>query len=151
MMRFRYWIPALIWMGVIFLLSTDMFSSPETASIVEGILRWLFPFLSGTWVRGIHFGIRKTAHLSVYAALLLFYLMGLSASFRLKPRLSPKTAALALVMATLYACTDEWHQSFSPLRLGTPTDVLFDSAGALAMLGFLNLKSRFTDGRSSGS
>ena len=142
-MRIRFWIPALIWMGVVFLLSTDLFSATETASIVEGILRWLFPFLSPIRVREIHFGIRKAAHVSVYAALSLFYVMALTASFRLKPRLSARTAALALFMATLYACTDEWHQSFSRLRTASPIDVLYDSAGAVAMLGFLSLKSRF--------
>ena len=33
------------------------------------------------------------------------------------------------VIAFLYACSDEWHQSFVEGRHGTPVDVLIDSVG----------------------
>lgn len=35
------------------------------------------------------------------------------------------------VIGTLYAVTDEWHQSFSPGRTSDPRDVVIDSLGVL--------------------
>jgi VanZ family protein len=41
---------------------------------------------------------------------------------------------LAFVLTTLYGITDEIHQLYVPGRHGQPADVLFDAAGALAMI-----------------
>jgi VanZ family protein len=30
----------------------------------------------------------------------------------------------------MYAVSDEWHQTFVPTRVGTPSDVMIDAAGA---------------------
>jgi VanZ family protein len=38
----------------------------------------------------------------------------------------------AMVFATLYAVSDEWHQAFIPDRFGTVQDVLIDSLGVCA-------------------
>ncbi|MGH7395771.1 MAG: hypothetical protein ACREJF_09280, partial [Candidatus Methylomirabilales bacterium] len=35
--------PALLWMGVIFVFSTDLFSTGETGRFVLPLLAWLFP------------------------------------------------------------------------------------------------------------
>ena len=49
----------------------------------------------------------------------------------LRTRASPPRAALAaLVIASLYAASDEYHQSFVDGRNGSPLDWLIDSAGA---------------------
>jgi VanZ family protein len=40
-------------------------------------------------------------------------------------------AVFAFVLATIFAATDEWHQSFVPSRQGSGWDVLLDSSGAL--------------------
>lgn len=37
----------------------------------------------------------------------------------------------AVMLAGLYATTDEWHQSFVPGRNGSPVDVLIDVVGAI--------------------
>lgn len=40
----------------------------------------------------------------------------------------------ALGLAFLYAISDEWHQTFVPGRIGSPTDVIIDTLGALTTL-----------------
>src|SRR4051794_31700408 len=43
-------------------------------------------------------------------------------------------AAAALLLATLYGVSDEFHQSFVPGRSPDPYDVLADSIGAAAVI-----------------
>jgi VanZ family protein len=70
-------------------------------------------------------GYSVQAHLAEYAILAaLLYL-----AFRLD--MEPgRAAALALLVASAYGITDEWHQSFVPLRTPDPLDWLVDTAGA---------------------
>ena len=70
--------------------------------------------------------LRKFAHFLEYAAL-GFFLRLLAGCFRLRP-----PTRLSWLMGTLYACTDEIHQMFSPERTAQWQDVLLDSAGVLA-------------------
>jgi len=140
-MRIRYWIPAFFWMGVIFLFSTELFSMPGTSPWVEGLLRWFFPTASDTTVQTFHLIVRKAAHVMEYAALSLFYFWGLSGSFR--PTSWKGSIALAsVVLSVLYAASDEWHQSFSPFRTGTPVDVGWDALGAVLAQTAVRLRLR---------
>lgn len=68
--------------------------------------------------------VRKTAHFTEYTILggLLMLL------FRC---LRMRTICLPVLCGTLYAVTDEWHQSFSPGRSSAWMDVLIDSCGVL--------------------
>lgn len=70
--------------------------------------------------------IRKLAHYSIYTAL------GFCASMTVgKRRLkSPKNAGV-IIFCFLYACSDEFHQRFTPGRSCMFTDVLIDTSGAL--------------------
>jgi len=70
--------------------------------------------------------LRKFAHFLEYAAL-GFFIRLLVGHFRLKP-----PTRLSWLLGTLYACTDEVHQLFSPERTAQWQDVLLDSAGVLA-------------------
>jgi VanZ family protein len=75
--------------------------------------------------------LRGFAHLASFAllaALLLFALRGLQ-----RPTMA--SAALALAISTLYAVSDEWHQSMVPDRTGRLEDIVTDVIGAL--LGLL--------------
>jgi VanZ family protein len=45
--------------------------------------------------------------------------------------------ALALALTILYACSDEYHQTFVAGRHGSPVDVLIDGAGAWLALGII--------------
>ena len=70
-------------------------------------------------------GIRKAAHFSEFAVLGLFLHL-LIAALRL-----PLKLPLSWLIGTLYACTDELHQTFVQARAGTWQDVGLDSAGVL--------------------
>lgn len=76
------------------------------------------------------FYIRKAAHFSEFALLaatLLNYL-----HYVLLNRRLGFMAMMAWALATLYACTDEFHQMFVASRGPSLRDVCIDSAGALA-------------------
>ena len=137
MKRISYWLPPVIWMGVIFLLSTDEFSAQNTGSWFETVLRFLnLSFSEGT-LRVLHFVLRKAAHLTGYAILaLLFYRAVHSGKL---PRWNVKTALIAFGLAAAYAIVDEVHQSFTLSRTGSPMDVIVDWAGAAGGLAVVRL------------
>ena len=74
--------------------------------------------------------IKKGAHAAGYATLAIAYY------FALPPRLSPVyRGVLSLLMAVLFALSDEFHQSFVRGRHSALRDVGIDSLGAaLALL-----------------
>jgi VanZ family protein len=130
----RYWLPLLVWLGVIFFGSTDLMSAEHTSRFIVPFLRWLKPDISIETLASIHFVIRKCAHLSEYAILALLLL-----------RASIWVINFKCSMPTLYVCvwgtcflvaiTDEFHQTFIVSRGASAEDVLIDSIGA--MLGLL--------------
>ena len=132
----RYWLPVLLWMLLIFGLSTTAGSPRNTSRIIGPIVRWLVPGISDDAVGKVVLTVRKAAHVSEYAVLAL-----LSWRARRKPVRRDhrpwhwSEAAFALAVAVLFAVTDEWHQTFVPSREGSPRDVLIDAGGAtLALL-----------------
>jgi VanZ family protein len=53
-----------------------------------------------------------------------------------------RAALIALLIASAYAVTDEYHQSFVPMRTPDPADWALDTLGALAgVLGMAWLES----------
>jgi VanZ family protein len=120
-------LPVILWMGVVFLASTDLGSAAHTGSIVLWLLRLVSAGrLSLPAMEEIHFLIRKSAHLTEYAILGTLLWRAFSAPAR--PLL--QTAATALLVAALYACSDEYHQSFVPARTASIRDVAIDTVGA---------------------
>src|SRR5438046_9749718 len=65
----RYWMPAIVWMAVIFLGSTDMLSAEHTSRFLVPFLRWIDPQISFATLNAIQLGIRKLGHLTEYAVL----------------------------------------------------------------------------------
>jgi VanZ family protein len=85
--------------------------------------------------------IRTLAHLASYALLAGLLLWALRGSARRPTR---RHVILALAVTTLYAISDELHQSRVADRVGRPEDVAIDVVGALigllvavAILGWL--------------
>jgi VanZ family protein len=74
----------------------------------------------GTGLGGWDLVLRKIAHAAEFAVL----------GFLLLRAVGGPQVALGLGIA--YAVSDEIHQHFVPGRLGSPIDVLIDSAGVLA-------------------
>ena len=77
----------------------------------------------------IALGIRKLGHVGVFGILALL----IRWSFGPRLGLLPGTLA-ALILAALFATSDEVHQAFVEGRHGTVTDVMIDVAGASTAL-----------------
>jgi len=66
--------------------------------------------------------LRKVGHATGYALLTAAWFWALAGRIR-RPLL------WAVVISFLYACSDEYHQTFVETRHGSPVDVLIDSVG----------------------
>lgn len=115
------WMPVIVWVGVLFLLSTSIFSGADTASIIEPVLRWFLPRANPTTIAILHGLVRKCAHFTNYAILFWLMIRG--------PMTGRPYAALALCVC--YAFIDEGHQILVPGRTASLYDVALDSSGAL--------------------
>ena len=126
----KYWRPLVIWVGVIFVGSTDLMSAQHMSRFIVPFPRWLDPRISWAAINTIHTLIRKLWHISEYAILALLLWRALYSG----P--TPRTKTPILFGAVLLACAvfavgDEFHQSFVRSRTPSGRDVLLDSAGAL--------------------
>ncbi len=79
------------------------------------------------YIARLHPIIRKLAHFSIYT-LVGFSVMGFMCTFNIKNKFK---VFISIVIGVIYAVTDEIHQSFTPGRWPSPTDVCIDSAGVL--------------------
>jgi hypothetical protein len=122
------WVPALMVMAAIFIAS----SLPAR----------VIPFF-GEW----DLVVKKGGHVLGYA------LLGVSYFLALPPRLAPSYRALtALLMAILFALSDEFHQSFVEGRTSTLRDVLIDGIGAtVALLATVGYSSNSSSNSRSAS
>ncbi len=104
------WLPVIAVAGLIFLGSaqSDARISPDVTT---------------DWV------LRKIGHLAVYA-LLAFVTVSALRALRV-----PHVVTFTVLLGTLYAVTDEFHQSLVPGRSSLATDVLIDIGGLLIGLG----------------
>src|SRR5215471_21167389 len=111
----KYWLPVLIWLSAIFLGSTDLMSAEHTSRFIVPILLWLKPGVSPATIRSILFATRKCAHVAEYAILALLLWRALRSLPALGMRMSMCFGA-ALLGCTVFAATDEFHQSFVKSR-----------------------------------
>lgn len=87
---------------------------------------WLFPHASHATLEAMHGAVRKLGHFTEYLVFGILLAHGLRGDGPQRPR----HAVLAIVLAALYAVTDELHQLFVPGRTAAVGDVLIDTAGA---------------------
>lgn len=124
--RYLRYVPALLWMGVIFFLSHQ--EAGASSALSSGLSERLLSFLANLGLHipkeGFHLFLRKGAHFFAYLLLGIFMAYALEAK-------TIKGYAYALLLCSLYAISDEFHQTFIPGRSGEAMDVLLDSAGAL--------------------
>jgi VanZ family protein len=80
---------------------------------------------------------RKLVHLAEYALLALLW----ARAFRTRMEVG-RAAIVALIITSLYAASDELHQSFVDGRTGSPVDWALDTAGAAAATVWLRRKQR---------
>ena len=135
----RY-LPLLVWLAFISFASTASFSASNTSLIVGPLLHWLFPDASPETLTVVHGIVRKLAHFLEYA------LLGVLAAraFRGSP-----TAALrrhwfmiSVALIVVYALLDEYHQSFVPSRTASIYDSFVDMTGGLTALLVVNWRAR---------
>lgn len=115
-----------LWMGLIFGLSTPSFSSAHTEALIGSLYPRVMPWLAGLSVETADLLIRKMAHLSEY------FILGILATHILQKRSALNASSqifLAILLGIIYAIGDEWHQSFLPSRTASAMDVLFDTLG----------------------
>lgn len=130
-----WWLAVLLVMAAIFVLSAQ--SSQESQALsgktIRMVAAWLLPDFQ-MWTEGQQAQLvqewqniaRKAAHFTIYAVL------GALCSGALRQHNLPPRAqiSLALVVAFLYAVSDEIHQMFVSGRGPLATDVLIDVGGA---------------------
>jgi VanZ family protein len=125
----KNWLPVVLWICCIFLLSTDYFSAEHTSRVLERLLRFLTPHITTREIDTIHFLVRKAAHVTEYciASLLLFH------SFRNTMQFQSywRWVFYSLVIVIFVAATDEYHQAFVISRTSSVMDVGIDIIGGI--------------------
>ena len=122
---FWRFVPLILWIGLIFLLSSSQGSFTETSRIIRPLLEFLFPTASPEAITFYHGVLRKLAHFTEYA-ILGFLSMRAFAPGR------PVLASSVILIGV--AAIDEINQSFNPLRTGSVVDVLLDLSGGLVAI-----------------
>jgi VanZ family protein len=125
----KYWMPVLVWMGLIFLLSTDLGSARQTSRFIGPLLRWVWPAVTEAQIGRAQLAARKTGHVTGYAILAVLALRGVRRGMFVSGWRG-RGAVAAWMIASLYAMTDEIHQSMVPTRMASAGDVALDSFGA---------------------
>jgi VanZ family protein len=120
---FKFWLPVIVWMGVIFTFS----SIPNLKSGLKE-----------------DYILRKIAHMIEFGILTFLVFRAISAekSTQGQSVLGGKAIIYSLIIAVFYALTDEYHQSFVFGRQCSFKDVGIDSIGILISAGLCYIKNR---------
>ncbi len=120
--KYEKYVSLVVWLGVIYFLSSQSLSFLASFNIWEFILRKIF-------------------HMFEYAvlAILIFRILG-----QTEKRHIYWNIFWAFLFAVLYAVSDEYHQLFTAGRVGALQDVLIDSIGALIAIWLIYLNYRHT-------
>jgi VanZ family protein len=127
---FKYWLPLLIWLSLIFLDSTDLMSAQHTSRFIVPFLHWFNPNISPEAAASLHIIVRKGAHVGEYAilAFLLFRVAGCMTNLRWS---TPILCLATWTVCLFVAVTDEFHQTFVPSRGPSIRDITIDCSGAI--------------------
>jgi len=136
----KHWLPVVLWMAVIFSMSTGEFTAQNTSRFIEPIIRFLLPWASPHAVDIIHGLIRKCGHLTEY--FILGWLLFRAFRGGSKERHAWWWAVSALLVLVFYAASDEFHQSFVPGRTASPIDVGIDTVGGIIAQGVAVFRAR---------
>jgi VanZ family protein len=110
--------------------SRDSFSKEHTAPFIDPILRWFCPQASADTIDTLHEFIRKCAHVFEYSVLSVLLFRAVRAPAK---GWTVRWAGMALLLAALFAASDEFHQTFVPSRGASIWDVLLDTSAAAAV------------------
>lgn len=114
--------------------------SDESSQLSNGVIKIILDFINRLnpridmeyWMEILSFPIRKLAHMTEYAV----FFITLFIAFSVNEIKNWRRPILSMMIVFLYACTDEFHQTFVPGRYGCFTDVLIDCtiAGVFTIL-----------------
>lgn len=140
----RFWLPAIAWMGFVFLASSDALSAHRTGSVLYALLRALFGPIEPGPFHTIHYVVRKTAHLTVYGVLSFLWFRAWRGPAFTAIAWRMRWALRALGVCLVVAVLDEAHQHFVKSRNGSASDVVLDMCGAVLaqMVVFWVLRSQ---------
>lgn len=139
------WIPVIIVMVIIFVFSSKpAVSSNESSLIVADHILSVYENTTQAQLdtekryqvlETINTVVRKGSHFCEYALLAItlgfhFYIHGF---------MGMRLFVLSILLSTIYAASDEFHQTFVPGRSGQFRDVMIDTLGAVAGLLFFFL------------
>ena len=121
------------WMIVIFIFSA--MAGDDSANLSSGLLHTILKVIPGlAESKTAHLIVRKLAHMTEYAILCGLIL---NLEYQITNKVKLKQIAIAILGSFLYACTDEWHQTFISGRSGNMLDVGIDTLGAIIAMVFL--------------
>ncbi len=140
----RYWLPVLIWATVIFSLSSQPYQKQDLRPLIEKhidqeqihekLQNIAVPYagkevsVQTVGVSGfIEFFIRKGAHLTEY--FILGFLIFRALHYTWLKQIT--TTIASILLTSLYAASDEYHQVFTANRSPHVEDVILDSTGGL--------------------
>jgi VanZ family protein len=124
--------PLILWIGVIFFLSSNQGSMAQTSRFIRPIIEFFFPSASPDTFLLVHAFIRKTAHFVEYALLTIFaarVCFGSSVQW-----LSKYWYLFSILLVLIIAAIDETNQSTNFSRTGSGWDVLLDLLGGIAAI-----------------
>ncbi|WP_413306634.1 VanZ family protein [Bacillus sp. 1P10SD] len=132
----KWWIiAAIIWMMAIFCATQlPYFTGDNTSKTIEKVVDTErksidTPSADNEVIEVLNLLIRKATHLTAFG--FLAFLLFKSLETTRFPYI------LAWVLTSLYAISDEYHQSFMPGRMASYKDVLIDACGALVVLSMV--------------
>ncbi|MBM7661670.1 VanZ family protein [Bacillus mesophilus] len=144
MKKFISWTAVILWMGLIFYLSSQL--ATESSKLSRGVTDVLLESVekiapdSKLHISDYNHIVRKNAHFFVYLVLGVLVINALD-------RRKKRSMLLAIGICILYAISDEFHQLFVPGRGAQVKDVFIDSAGACIGIVVYNLISRRIEGQ----
>ena len=137
--KYFWFMPAAIWMYVIFSFSDQVGETSAVLSlkVTEKVVEILMKLRIGPndyyyLIEVLHPLVRKGAHMAEYAILFLLLFLSFLAT-----TLATRSMAISIIVSFVYACADEFHQTFVDSRAGQFTDVCVDMTGVLAMVTVL--------------
>lgn len=124
----KYYLGPILWMGLMFLFSTDVGSMDNTNAFIAPLIKIFAPEISRRNLVITLIAIRKLAHVVEYAILSVLWLYALKQG---KQGWSWRAAFGAVGICIVYAGIDEFHQGFVLSRTGSIQDVGIDTFGAV--------------------
>ncbi|MCB2362451.1 VanZ family protein [Clostridium estertheticum] len=134
------WILVIGWMMVIFIFSSQVGEvSNENNKFVIYIFNLLGLNLNNIFGTLSNFIVRKASHFTEYFILYMLIYRAMNKS----KKTDMKIFIASILIVFLYACSDEFHQSFVPGRGPAFRDVMVDTCGGLTAFLFIYIRVTF--------